>query len=221
MVLKSAVIGSSLCPDAEEGWQGQNVGVGSTYADAGRPKTLKPTEQDRQHTGNIVAYFPVANKSTAQPLAPVFASGPHSATASTAVPSTQMTAPISGHSTEVIDVNQAVEATASEGLARMLADYGRGSDDADPSNEVPEVIDVDQSADSRMNDLWKKWTAQVRLTQHGKDWGQIRLPDSLIEKLETMIKSMSKIAKNVTTSWSRSLDDKQTVLAGFGVLDRK
>ena len=98
----------------------------------------------------------------------------------------------------------------------MLADYGSGSDDADPSKEVPEVIDVDQSADFCMR---KKWSAQVRLTQHGKGWEQIPLPDSLIEKLETMIKSMSKRAKNVRTSWS--LDDKQTVLAVFGVLDRK
>ena len=101
----------------------------------------------------------------------------------------------------------------------MLADYGSGSDDADPSKEVPEVIDVDQSADSRMNDLRKKWTAQVRLTQQGKEWEQIQLPDSLIEKLETMIKSKSKRAKDVRTSWS--LDDKQTVLAVFGELDRK
>ena len=81
-----------------------------------------------------------------------------------------MTAPITGHSTEVIDVDQAAEATASQGLARMLADYGSGSDDADPSKKVPEVIDVDKSADSRMNDLRKKWTAQDRLTQHGKEW---------------------------------------------------
>ena len=101
----------------------------------------------------------------------------------------------------------------------MLADYGSDSDDADPSKEVPEVIDVDQLADSCMNDLRKKWSANIRLTQHGKEWEQIQLPDSLIDKLETMIKSMSKRAKNVRTSWS--LDDKQTVLAVFGVLDRK
>ena len=63
-----------------------------------------------------------------------------------------------------------------------------------------EVIDVDQSADSRINDLRKKWSAQVMLTHHGKGWKQIQLPDSLIEKLETMIKSMSKRAKNVRTS---------------------
>ena len=57
------------------------------------------------------------------------------------------------------------------------------------------------------------------MIQHGKEWEQIQLPDLLIEKLETMIKSMSKRVKNVRTSWS--LDDKQTVLAVFGVLDRK
>ena len=101
----------------------------------------------------------------------------------------------------------------------MLADYGSDSDDADPSKEVPEVIDVDQLADSCMNDLRKKWSANIRLTQHGKESEQIQLPDSLIEKLETMIKRRSKRAKNVRTSWS--LDDKQTVLAVFGVLDRK
>ena len=197
-----------------EGKEIGSVGVGSTYAGAGRPQTLKPTEQDRQHTGNMAEYFLAANKTTVQPLAPVFARGPHSTcstTASTAVPSTQLTAPITGHSTEVIDVDQAADATASQGLARMLADYGSGSDDADPdpSKEVPEVIDVDRSADSRMNDLRKKWTAQVRLTQQGKEWEQIQLADSLIEKLETMIKSMSKRAKNVRTSWS--LEDKQTM----------
>ena len=43
----------------------------------------------------------------------------------------------------------------------MLADYGSSSDDAELSTEVPEVIDVDQSADPRMNDLRKKWTAKV------------------------------------------------------------
>ena len=45
----------------------------------------------------------------------------------------------------MIDVNQAAEATASETLARILADYGSGSDDTDPSKEVPQVIDVDQA----------------------------------------------------------------------------
>ena len=123
----------------------------------------------------------------------------------------------------MIDVNQAAEATASETLARILADYGSDSDDADPSREVPEVIDVDQAgsraADSRMNDLRKKWTAQVKLTQQGKDREQVQLPEPVIEKLETMIKGTSKRAKNVRTSWS--LEDKQTVLAFFRVLNRK
>jgi len=85
------------------------------------------------------------------------------------------------------------------------------------------VIDVDQAgrqaADSRMNDLRKKWTAQVKLTQQGKDREQVQLPDPLTEKSETMIKSKSKRAKNVTTSWS--LEDKRTVLAVFRVLNRK
>jgi hypothetical protein len=100
-----------------------SVGSGSTYADPGRPKTFKPTDQDRRNTGNVAEYFLAANKGTAQPLAPVFARGPHSTTASTAVPSTQQTAPTTEHSTEVIDVDQAAEASAADGLACMLADY--------------------------------------------------------------------------------------------------
>jgi hypothetical protein len=44
-----------------------------------------------------------------------------------------------------VDVNHAAEASASESLARILADYGSGSDDTDPSKEVPQVIDVDQA----------------------------------------------------------------------------
>ena len=119
----------------------------------------------------------------------------------------------------VADVDQTAQASASDGLACMLADYGSSSDDAEPSTEVPELIDVDQSADSRMNDLRKKWTAKVRLNQQGNEWKQIVLPDSLIEKLEFMIKRKSKRAKDVRTSWS--LDDKQTVLAVFEELDRK
>ena len=85
---------------------------------------------------------------------------------------------------------------------KVLLAFLRGSDDADQNNEVLEVIDVDQTADSRMNDLRKKWTAQVRLTQQGKEWEQIQLPNSLIEKLETMIKSKSRRAQKVRTMWS-------------------
>jgi hypothetical protein len=122
-----------------------------------------------------------------------------------------------------VDVNHAADASASESLARILADYGSGSDDTDPSKEVLQVIDVDQAprqvADSRMINLRKKWTAQVKLTQQGKDREQVQLPDPLIEKLETMIGSKSKRAKNVRTSWS--LEDKQSVLAVFRVLNRK
>ena len=82
-----------------------------------------------------------------------------------------------------------------------------------------EVIDVDQTADSRMNDLRKKWTAQVRLTQQGKQREDVQVPDPLIENLEALIKSKSKRAKNARTSWC--LEDNQTVLAVFGVLNRK
>ncbi len=87
----------------------------------------------------------------------------------------------------------------------------------------PDVIDVDQeasqAADSGMKKLRKKWTAHVRKTQQGKDREEVQLPDPLIEKLETMIKNMSKRAKIVRTSWS--LEDKRTVLAVFKVLNRK
>ena len=113
----------------------------------------------------------------------------------------------------------------SEILAGFLAEYGSGSEDADPSHpdEGPDVIDVDQeasqAADSRMKELRKKWTALVKKTQQGKDREEVQLPDPLIEKLETMIKNKKKRAKNVRTSWS--LEDKWTVLAVFKVLNRK
>jgi hypothetical protein len=122
----------------------------------------------------------------------------------------------------VLDVDAAPN---SEILAGFLAQYGSGSEDADPSHpdDGPDVIDVDQeasqAADSRMTNLRKKWTAEVKLTQHCKDREQVQLPDPLIEKLETMIGSKSKRAKNVRTSWS--LEDKRTVLAVFRVLNRK
>jgi hypothetical protein len=108
----------------------------------------------------------------------------------------------------VLDVDAA---PASEILAGFLAEYGSGSEDADVIDH--HVIDVDQeasqAADSRMKELRKKWTAHVKKTQQGKDREEVQLPDPLIEKLETMIKSKSKRAKNVRTSWS--LEDKRTV----------
>ena len=111
----------------------------------------------------------------------------------------------------------------SEILAGFLAEYGSGSEDADPSNEGPDVIDVDQeasqAADSRMKELRKKWTALVKKTQQGKDREEVQLPDPLIEQLETMIQHKKKRAKNVRTSWS--LEDKRTVLDVFKVLNRK
>ena len=141
-----------------------------------------------------------------------------------------MPVPITRHSTQVIDVEQAAEATAAECLDRLIADYGSGSDDADASEKSPEVIDVDQVADSRMTEvdqvadsrmkeLRKKWTAQVRLTQQGKEYEDVQLPDSLIEKLETMIKNKSRRAQSVRTSWS--VEDKQTVVAVFQAYNRK
>ncbi len=71
---------------------------------------------------------------------------------------------VTGHSTEVLDVDAAPN---SEILAGFLAEYGSCSEDADPSHpdEGPDVIDVDQAAsqaaDSRMKKLQKKWTAHV------------------------------------------------------------
>ena len=112
-------------------------------------------------------------------------------------------------------------APASEILAGFLAEYGSGSEDADVIDH--HVIDVDQeasqAADSRMKELRKKWTANVKKTQQGKDREEVQLPDPLIEKLETMIQNKKKRAKNVRTSWS--LEDKRTVLDVFKVLNRK
>ena len=63
----------------------------------------------------------------------------------------------------------------SEILAGFLAEYGSGSEDADPSHpdEGPDVIDdaldvdqeASQEADARMKELRKKWTALVKKTQ--------------------------------------------------------
>jgi len=108
-----------------------------------------------------------------------------------------MLVPITRHSTQVTDVEQAAEANVAEGLDRLVADYGSGSDDADASEKSPEVIDVDQVEDSRMKELRKKWTAQVRLTQHCTTRVDIQLPDTLIEKLETMIKNKSRRAQGM------------------------
>ena len=213
--------------------KGSSAGVGGAYAGPGRPKIFRPTDEDRKQTGNIAEYFisqQAKKTTTPQPLAPAFASGPRSATSSIPVSSTQMPVPITRHSTQVIDVEQAAEATAAECLDRLIADYGSGSDDADASEKSPEVIDVDQVADSRMTEvdqvadsrmkeLRKKWTARVRLTQQGKEYEDVQLPDSLIEKLETMIKNKSRRAQNVRTSWS--VEDKQTVVAVFQVYNRK
>jgi hypothetical protein len=49
--------------------KGSGAGVGSTYANPGRPKSFQPTQQDRQHTGNIAEYFRRAEKTTPQPVA--------------------------------------------------------------------------------------------------------------------------------------------------------
>ena len=70
-----------------------------------------------------------------------------------------------------------------------------------------------------MKELRKKWTAQVRLRQQCNKRVDIQLPDTLIEKLETMIKNKSRRAQGVRTSWS--VEDKQTVVAVIQVLNRK
>ena len=195
------------------------AGVGSTYANPGRPKSFQPTQQDRQRTGNIAEYFR-RTETTPQPVARVFASAQMRGGLEASRPRASPATDVTGHSTEVLDVDTAPN---SEILAGFLAEYGSGSEDADPSNEGPDVIDVDQeasqAADSRMKELRKKWTALVKKTQQGKDREEVQLPDPLIEKLETMIKNMSKRAKIVRTSWS--LEDKRTVLAVFKVLNSK
>ena len=146
--------------------KGSSAGVlGGAYAAPGRPKIFRPTDEDRKQTGNTAEYFKPAEKTTPQPRAPVFASGTRSATSSIPVPSTQMPVPTTRHSTQVIDIEQAAEATVAEGLDRLIEDYGSGSDDADASEKSPKVIDVDQVENSRTKELRKKWTAQVRLTQ--------------------------------------------------------
>ena len=209
------------------------AGVGSTYANPGRPKSFQPTQQDRQRTGDIAEYFR-RMQSTPRPEARVFAgaqmrggleaSRPHHRWASPASDAPRASqATDAGPNASRLRAPAADAAPNSEILAGFLAEYGSGSEDADPSNEGPDVIDVDQeasqAADSRMKELRKKWTALVKKTQQGKDREEVQLPDPLIEKLETMIQNKKKRAKNVRTSWS--LEDKRTVLAVFKVLNRK
>ena len=117
--------------------KGSSAGVGGAYAGPGRPKIFRPTNEDRKQTGIIAEYFKPAQKTTPQPRAPVFVSGPRSATSSIPVPSTQKPVPITKHSTQLIDVEQTEEATVAENLARFVADYGSGSDDADTSEKSP------------------------------------------------------------------------------------
>ena len=134
-------------PEGKGKGKGKGARVGITYVDPGRPKIFQPTDQDRSHTGNIAEYFLRPEKATPHP----------------SVPSTQMRGgrdarlPLASPAADVpevidvapevidVDVNHAAEASASESLARILADYGSGSDDTDPSKEVPQVIDVDQA----------------------------------------------------------------------------
>jgi hypothetical protein len=211
------------------------AGVGSTYANPGRPKSFQPTQQDRQRTGDIAEYFR-RMQSTPRPEARVFAgaqmrggleaSRPHHRWASPASDAPRASqATDAGPNASRLRAPAADAAPNSEILAGFLAEYGSGSEDADPSHpdEGPDVIDVDQeasqAADSRMKELRKKWTALVKKTQQGKDREEVQLPDPLIEKLETMIQNKKKRAKNVRTSWS--LEDKRTVLAVFKVLNRK
>ena len=99
--------------------KGGSAGVGGAYAAPGRPKIFWPTDEDRKQTGNIEEYFKSAEKTTPQPFAPVFASGARSATSSIPVPSTQMPVPTTGQSTQVIDVEQAAQASVAQGLARL------------------------------------------------------------------------------------------------------
>ena len=126
--------------------KGKGARVGITYVDPGRQMIFQPTDQDRSHTGNNADYFLRPEKATPQP----------------SVPSTQMRGgrdarlPLASPAADVpevidvapevidVDVNHAAEASASESLARILADYGSSSDDTDPSKEVPQVIDVEQ-----------------------------------------------------------------------------
>jgi hypothetical protein len=110
--------------------KGSGAGVGSTYANPGRPKSFQPTQQDRQRTGNIAKYFRRA-ETTPQPVAPVFASAQMRGGLEASRPWASPAADVTGHSTEVLDVDAA---PASEILAGFLAEYGSGSEDADRSH---------------------------------------------------------------------------------------
>jgi len=137
--------------------KGSGAGVGSTYANPGRPKSFQPTQQDRQRTGNIAEHFRRTENTpdfgSAQMRGGLEASRPR------ASPATDVT----GHSTEVLDVDAGFLAeygntaaavkmppphmhVSSSSYACILRQYGSGSEDADPSHpdEGRDVIDVDQ-----------------------------------------------------------------------------
>jgi hypothetical protein len=124
--------------------KGSGAGVGSTYANPGRPKSFQPTKQDRQRTGNIAEYFR-RTETTPQTVARVFASAQMRGGLEASRPRASPATDVTGHSTEVLDVD---DAPNSEILAGFLAEYGSGSEDVDPSHpdEGPDVIDVDQEA---------------------------------------------------------------------------
>ena len=123
--------------------KGCGAGVGSTYANPGRPKSFQPTQHDRLQTGNIAEYFR-GTETTPQPVARVFASaqmrGGLEASRPRASPATDASRPRASPATDA--------APNAEILAGFLAEYGSGSEDADPSHpdEGPDVIDVDQEA---------------------------------------------------------------------------
>jgi hypothetical protein len=92
--------------------KGSGAGVGSTYANPGRPKSFQPTQQDRQQTGNIAEYFR-RREHTPRPVAPVFASAQMRGGLEASRPRASPATDVTGHSTEVLDVD-----------AGFLAEYG-------------------------------------------------------------------------------------------------
>ena len=88
------------------------AGVGSTYANPGRPKSFQPTQQDRQRTGDIAEYFR-RMQNTPSTETRVFAGAQMRGGLEASRPRASPATDVTGHSTEVLDVD-----------AGFLAEYG-------------------------------------------------------------------------------------------------
>ena len=68
----------------------------------------------------------------------------------------------------------------------------------------------------RLQELRNKWTWKIR---KGNKWEQVVLPDSVIQRIEAMIKEKTSKKKVVRTSWDH--DDKKLAVEVYHCLNSK